>query len=99
MAEPSFTPERPSGDADRWISHDDHIPRFYTIREAAELCMRSEGTVRNLVSLYGLRTKTAWTVYRRHRRRVTLLNGVTVAWLREVTLFRNAAAKAEGPPR
>ena len=75
------------------------VPRFYTIAQAASLCMRSEKTLRNLVSTYQVRTKTAWTVRRRLRRRVMTLDAASVAWLREITLFRNDAARQAGPPR
>jgi hypothetical protein len=61
--------------------------------------MRSEKTLRNLVSTYQVRTKTSWTVRRRLRRRVMTLDAASVAWLREITLFRNDAARQAGPPR
>ena len=68
---------------------DQGLPDFYTIKRTAEICLRSEKRIRNLVSEFQLRTKTAWTVYRRHRRRVIMLDAASVAWLREITLFRN----------
>ena len=74
------------------------VPVFYTIAETAELCRRSEGTVRNLVSRHQLPRKTAWVVRRRLRRRVMLLSPSVVTWLQKITLLRDAEALRD-PPR
>jgi hypothetical protein len=58
--------------------------------------MRSPGTIKNIVSKYGLRRRMAWTVRNRRRERRMLLAPNVVRWIQGITLFRR---RPEFPPR
>jgi len=78
-------------------SDDDGLD-WLTIEEAAQLCRRSPGTIRNLVSKYQLRRRLAWTTRRRLRHRVVMLSPNVAMWLQRITLFRQREY-LEHPPR
>jgi len=64
-----------SGDVERW----------YTVREAAMLCHRSDGTIRNLLSKHKLPRRLARGPGRKPRR-IALLSAATVRTLQSLTL-------------
>lgn len=66
---------------------DDQPLEWRTIEEAAALCRRTVGTIKNLVSKHQLPARRAWEVRNRQRRRITLLAPGTVAKLQKLTLF------------
>jgi len=72
--------------------------QWFTVEQAARLCMRSPGTIRNMVSEHQLRRRMAWKTVRRRRHRLMLLPHVTVKWLQAVLLFRRREL-LEYPPR
>ena len=61
--------------------------RWYTIREAADLCHRQPPTIRTLVSRHRIPRKTAWVTRHRRRQRVSLLRPHDVVFLQRITLF------------
>jgi hypothetical protein len=99
MANPLSPPEAHASDVDQGASRWSDGPKWYTIAEAAALCHRAPGTVRNLLSAHQAHTRSGWLVHRRRRRKVILLKPAIVNWLVAVTLLNDAAARAAGPPR
>jgi hypothetical protein len=67
---------------------DDGEVEWFTIAETARVCRRAPATIRNIVSRYQLRRRTAWTVRNRRRERRILLAPKVVMWIQGVTLFR-----------
>ena len=94
--EPRLTPALRSSAANHEYTREDGQIEWFTVPEAAKHCRRSESTIRNLVSKYQLRRKTAWTVRNRLRQRRILLAPNVVFWLQPVTLFRQPP---DCPPR
>ena len=92
---PRFTPRPVTSGLDQAESRE---LVWYTVMEAAALCRRSDGTIRNLVSRYQLPRKSALMTYGRRRQRVMLLPPRTVKWLQAVTLFGERDLLAY-PPR
>jgi len=78
------------------FSREDGSLEWFTVNEAAAVCRRSPATIRNLVSKYQLRRRTAWTVRNRRRERRILLAPNGVRWIQGITLFRKPP---ECPPR
>ena len=63
----------------------DEVERWYTVREAAMLCHRAEGTIRNLLSLHELPRRLVRGPGR-NPRRIALLSAATVRILQRLTL-------------
>jgi len=63
----------------------DEVEVWYTVREAAILCHRAEGTIRNLLSKHGLPRRLVRGPGR-NPRRIALLSPVTVRTLQHLTL-------------
>lgn len=61
------------------------VERWYTVREAALLCHRAEGTIRNLLSKHKLPRRLARGPGRRPRR-IALLSASTIRTLQRLTL-------------
>jgi hypothetical protein len=95
---PLVTPTRHESHTDSDMSRFDDPLRLYSICQTAALCMRSEGTIRNLISAYQLPKKSGWIVRRRHRQRAIVLRAPVVEWLQKVTLLGDVDARRR-PPR
>src|SRR5262245_3968693 len=74
------------------------VDAWYSIRETAQECRRSVGTIRNLISRHQLPKRSAWLVRRGHRQKVVMLRAPVVEWLRAVTLFGESPSRV-APPR
>jgi len=61
------------------------VERWYTVREAAFLCHRAEGTIRNLLSKHRLPRRLARGPGRKPRR-IALLSASTIQTLQRLTL-------------
>src|SRR5882724_1002897 len=61
------------------------VERWYTVREAASLCHRAEGTIRNLLSKYELPRRLVRGPGR-NPRRIALLSPSTIRTLQRLTL-------------
>jgi len=61
------------------------VERWYTVREAADLCHRAEGTIRNLLSKHELPRRLVRGPGR-NPRRIALLSPTTVRALQRLTL-------------
>ena len=61
------------------------VERWYTVREAALLCHRAEGTIRNLLSKHKLPRRLARGPGRKPRR-IALLSASTIQTLQRLTL-------------
>jgi len=61
------------------------VERWYTVREAALLCHRAEGTIRNLLSKHKLPRRLARGPGRKPRR-IALLSAATIQALQRLTL-------------
>ena len=62
------------------------LETWFTLDEAAELCKRSPGTIRNLISKHQLPVQRLWLVVHRRRFRRVHLSLDTVCQLRALTL-------------
>jgi hypothetical protein len=82
------------GPTRRRLPADSRPQRWYTLAEAADLCLRKQGTIRNVLSLHQLPRRLGWTVRNRHRNRAILLSAATVAELQRLTLLRPVRRKA-----
>ena len=97
---PRLTPARGGYGAEQ----DESLPdwsgglQYFTVAQAARLCMRSTGTIHNMISEHSLRRRLGWKTRGRRRQRLTLLPHATVKWLQEVCLFRRREL-LEYPPR
>ena len=72
-----------------WRSHEvegfGDVERWYTVQEAAFLCHRAEGTIRNLLSKHALPRRLVRGPGR-NPRRIALLSSATVRALQRLTL-------------
>src|SRR5262249_7956719 len=93
---PRFSPTVAASSARHDFSREDGQIERVTTAQAARHCRRSDSTIRNLVSKYQLRRRTAWTVRNHLRQRQVLLSPAVVKWLQGITLFRRPP---ENPPR
>ena len=71
------------------------VEHWYTVREAALLCHRAEGTIRNLLSKHKLPRRLARGPGRKPRR-IALLSASTIQTLQRLTLGLTASLMTEG---